>query len=146
MPNMNVVVLAGHMTRDPELMRVGSENTPLCKFGLAVSRKYKDKEEVCFVDCEMWGTRAETLSHFLRKGSPIIVQGELRLDQWDDRETGQKRSKHKIRVENFSFAGKKPDGDGDEPSVPMKSGGRRKPAGPTDTKYGEPIDESQIPF
>src|SRR5688500_16681287 len=94
--NFNRVLLLGNLTRDPEL-RYTPNNTPICKIGLAVNRKWRDqqgemKEEVTFVDCDAFGRTAETINQYLRKGRPIFIEGRLRLDQWQDKE-GNNRSK-----------------------------------------------------
>jgi single-strand DNA-binding protein len=82
----------------------------LCVFGLAVSRQYstaqgEEREEVCFIDVDVWGKQAESCHSYLSKGSPVLVEGRLRLDQWDDRETGKKRSKHLVRADRVQFLG-----------------------------------------
>jgi len=99
----------GNLTRDPEV-RYTPKGTAIANIGLAVNRSYtteagEQKEEVTFVDIEVWGRQAETASQYLKKGSPLFVEGRLRLDQWDDKESGQKRSKLKIVCERFQFVG-----------------------------------------
>ena len=100
----------GNLTRDPEL-RVTSGGLSICKFGLAVTRKYKDKEETTFVDIDAFGSTAEVISKYFTKGKPIMLEGRLKLDQWDDKTSGQKRSKLGVVLENFQFVGGKSDGD-----------------------------------
>jgi single-strand DNA-binding protein len=102
--NYNKVILAGHLTRDPEL-RYTQNNTAVCNFGLAVNRKYKDEENVCFVDITAWSKPAELISEYLSKGDPILLDGRLELDQWENKD-GEKRSRHKITLENFQFCSK----------------------------------------
>ena len=109
MGNFNSVILMGNLTRKPELAYT-PKGTAVAKFGLAVNRKWKteageDKEEVTFCELEAWGRTAETLEKYLDKGSPLFVTGRLKLDQWDDKDTGQKRSKLKVIVEHFQFIG-----------------------------------------
>lgn len=106
MPNYNKVILAGHMTRDIEIRHTQSGNT-VGKFGMAVNHKYGDRETVCFVDITAWGKQAETIDRFLGKGSPLLVEGRLDYQTWDDNETGKKRSKHEVVLECFSFLGSK---------------------------------------
>ena len=123
MASYNKVLLLGNLTRDPE-MRVTPKGTAVCQFGLAVNRQFKDesgqmREEVTFVDLESWGKQAETIAKYLTKGRPLFVEGRLKFDQWDDKATGQKRSKLKVVVENFQFIG------GREPGA---SGRRRRHA------------------
>lgn len=151
MSDMNVVVLHGRLTRDPEMVQTPSSDNALCKFGLAVSRKWKDKEDTCFVDCEMWGKRAEVVGEHFHKGKAIIVHGHLRMDQWETKD-GDKRSKLKVVVDDFNFVGKKGDDEGGTSGgyradiSSAKQGRRRQPPGPTNTKVGDEIDESSIPF
>lgn len=107
MPSFNKVILAGNLTRDPEL-RYTPKGTAVCKIGLAINRHWKDesgqqKEEVTFVDCDFWGRLAETISQYLKKGRPILVEGRLKLDQWDDKQTNQKRSRLGVVGESFQF-------------------------------------------
>ena len=106
----NKVMLWGNLTRDPQLSYTPNQ-TPVVDFGLAVNRKWKaqdgqEKEEVCFVDCRMFGKRASVIHKYLDRGMPLFVEGRLSFDQWEDQE-GKKRSKHRITVENFQFV---PDG------------------------------------
>lgn len=113
MANFNKVILAGNLTRDPQLSYLPS-NTPVCEFGLAVNRKWKSqtgemKEEACFVDCRAFGRQAETISQYLSKGRPVLIEGRLRYEQWESKE-GQKRSRLCVVVETFQFLGAPPDG------------------------------------
>ena len=108
MASYNKVILMGNLTRDPQMSYLPS-NTPVVEIGLAVNHKYKDQagnqqEKVCFVDCRAFGRRAEVLNQYMRKGNPLLVEGRLELDQWQDKE-GQNRSKHRIFIETFSFVG-----------------------------------------
>ena len=109
MANLNKVMLIGNLTRDPEL-RVTPKGTAICTFSLAVNRKFKDdsggeREEVTFVDIEAWGRQGETISKYCTKGRPLFVEGRLRLDQWEDKNTKEKRSRMKVVLENFQFLG-----------------------------------------
>lgn len=111
MANLNRVMLMGNLTRDPE-MRYLPNNMPVAAFGLAINRKWKNKdgqqqEETTFVDCEAFGRVAEIVNEYVRKGSPLYVEGRLKLDQWQDKE-GQNRSKLKVVVENIQLLGGKP--------------------------------------
>lgn len=110
MATLNKVYLIGNLTRDPEL-RVTPKGTAICQFGLAINRTYKDDsgshEEVTFVDCEAWTKTAELIQKYCAKGAPVFVEGRLRLDQWEDKQTGQKRSRIKVVVENVQFLGGK---------------------------------------
>tara|TARA_R110002050_G_scaffold74068_2_gene159061 strand:+ start:870 stop:1355 length:486 start_codon:yes stop_codon:yes gene_type:complete len=115
MANLNRVLLIGNLTRDPEL-RVTPKGTAICQFGLAVNRSYKDdsgstKEETTFIDIEAWGRQGEVISKYCTKGRPLFVEGRLKLDQWEDKATGQKRSRMRVVLENFQFLGGRGDGD-----------------------------------
>lgn len=109
MPSLNKVLLMGNLTRDPEL-RVTPKGTPICQFGLAVNRQFKmesgeSREEVTFVDIEAWGKQGETIAKYCTKGRPLFVEGRLKLDTWEDKNTKEKRSKMRIVLENFQFLG-----------------------------------------
>ncbi|OIO60091.1 MAG: single-stranded DNA-binding protein [Verrucomicrobia bacterium CG_4_10_14_3_um_filter_43_23] len=117
MAGFSKVMLMGNLTRDPEL-RVTPNGTSVCKFGLAISRKYKaqdgsQKEEVTFVDVDAFGKQAEVVSKYFTKGKPIFVEGRLRFDQWEN--NGEKRSKLSIVLESFQFIGGR-DGEGNSSS------------------------------
>ena len=109
MPNYNKVILMGHLTREPELSYTPSQ-TAICKFGLAVNHKYKDKEDVCFVDCTAFGKQAENINMYLGKGAPVLIEGRLCFEQWETPE-GQPRSKHTITIERFTFVSSKGKGE-----------------------------------
>jgi single-strand DNA-binding protein len=109
MANLNKVLLIGNLTRDPEL-----RNTPqglaICEFGIAINRQYTTsdgvkKEEVCFVDITVWGSQAQACSRFIKKGSPVFIEGRLKLDSWQDKETGKNRSKLTVVSERVQFLG-----------------------------------------
>lgn len=105
--NFNRIILGGHLTRDIELRHTA--NTTVANFGLACNRKWttadgERREDVLFVDCAAFGKTAETLAKFFSKGKPILIEGRLRLEQWEDKESGAKRSKHTVTVETFAFA------------------------------------------
>lgn len=107
MASLNKVFLIGNLTRDPEL-RVTPKGTAICQFGLAVNRQFKDesgqaRDETTFVDIEAWGKQGELVSKYLTKGSPAMVEGRLKFDQWEDKTTQQKRSKLKVVLENVQF-------------------------------------------
>jgi single-strand DNA-binding protein len=115
MASFNKVILVGNLTRDPEL-RYTPKGTAIASFGLAINRKWKSetgesKEEVTFVDVEVWDRQAEVIAQYFKKGRPILVEGRLKYDQWEDKNTHQKQSKLKVRLESFSFIDTKgPDG------------------------------------
>jgi single-strand DNA-binding protein len=108
MPNLNKVMLMGNLTRDPELRYTPSGNA-VVKFGIAINRRWRDqqtneqREETTFVECEAWNSTAETINQYLRKTHPVFIEGRLKLDQWTDKATGQKRSKLFVAVDVFQF-------------------------------------------
>jgi single-strand DNA-binding protein len=109
--SFNKVILLGNLTRDPE-MRYTPKGQAIAQIGLAVNRKWKnesgqEQEEVTFIDVTAWGKQAEVLAQYLKKGNPLFVEGRLKLDQWDDKTTGQKRSKLGVVMESFQFIGGK---------------------------------------
>ena len=107
MANFNKVILAGNLTRDPEL-RYTPKGTAIARITLAVNRTWKSesgekKEEVSFVDVDVWGRQAEVIAQYMKKGRPLLVEGRLKLDKWEDKNTKQKQSKLKVVLESFSF-------------------------------------------
>lgn len=107
--NFNKSILLGNLVRDPEL-RYTPKGTAVCQIGLAVNRKWKSesgemKEEVSFIDCEAFGKTAETIGQYCKKGRPLLVEGRLKQDSWQDKQSGQNRSKLKVIVETFQFIG-----------------------------------------
>src|SRR3954471_18635839 len=116
MANFNKVILAGNLTRDPQLRYLPSQ-TAVVDFGLAVNHKWRtpqgeDREEVLFIDCSCFGKQAETINKYCQKGKPILVEGRLKYETWDDKESGGKRSKHKVVVDGFQFLGGRDSGPG----------------------------------
>ncbi len=131
MAYLNKVFLIGNLTRDPEL-RVTPKGTAICQFGLAVNRQFKDesgatRDETTFIDIEAWGKQGELVSKYLTKGSPAMVEGRLKLDQWEDKTSGQKRSKLKVVLDNVQFLSSR-GGAGGAPS----GGGAAGPGGASD--------------
>lgn len=123
MPNLNSVMLMGNITRDIEL-RYTPGGTAVCELSIAINRKWKDGsgklvEEVTFVECELWDKTAEVAAEYLGKGKPIFIQGRLKQESWEDKSTGQKRSKMKVVGERIEFLGKKEDGES-KPSAGRK--------------------------
>ena len=108
MANYNKVILAGNLTRDPQLSYTPSQ-TPVVDFGMAINRRWRgqdgqQREETCFVDCRGFGRQAETLNQYMSKGRPILIEGRLNFSQWEGKD-GQKRSKLRVIVEQFQFLG-----------------------------------------
>ncbi len=114
MPSLNKVFLAGNLTRSPEL-RYTPGGPAVAQFGMAVNRRFRNREgqmqeEATFVDIEVWGRQAETSSEYLTKGSPVLIEGRLKLDTWESKQTGERRSKLRVvgeRVQFLSFKGDK---------------------------------------
>jgi len=110
MASFNKVILMGNLTRDPEL-RYTASNMPICKFGLAVNRRFKDsqsgewKEEPTFVDVTIFGARAEPFARYHTKGKPAFIEGSLRLDTGEDKNGGGKRSKLYVVADTWEFVG-----------------------------------------
>lgn len=117
MASFNKVILMGNLTRDPEV-RYTPSGTAVSEVGLAVNRSWFDKqsnqrkEEVTFVDVTLWGRQAEVAGEYLTKGRGVLIEGRLQLDQWDDKETGQKRSKLRVVGENMTMLPGRGDGAG----------------------------------
>jgi single-strand DNA-binding protein len=112
--NFNRVMLAGNLTRDPQVRFFANEKA-VAEFGLAINRRYKDangqqKDETTFVDVETWGRTAELVGQYLTKGRGCFIEGRLKLDSWDDKESGQKRSKLKVVADNVQFTDSKGEG------------------------------------
>src|SRR6185295_7012256 len=110
MASFNKVLLMGNLTRDVE-MKYTPSGLAVARLGLAVNRKFRDqktnelREEVTFVDIDVWGKQAETAHQYLAKGRPLFVEGRLKLDSWDDKQTGQKVYKLKVICERYQFMG-----------------------------------------
>ena len=115
MANLNRVLLIGNLTRDPDL-RYTPKGTAVTEIGLAVSRIYSGedgerKEETTFVDVTLWARLAEIAGQYLKKGRPVFIEGRLQLDTWDDKQTGQKRSKLRVVAENIQLLGSRQEGE-----------------------------------
>ena len=157
MASFNKVILVGNLTRDPEL-RYTPKGMAIAKVGLAVNRVWTNeagekKEEVTFVDVDVFGRTAENLAQYMRKGSPILIEGRLRLDQWDDKQTGQKRSKLGVVGEVVQFLGSSNRGGeagGEAPTA--HSAPRSRPAAPASAPAPEsepdvpPHEGDDVPF
>src|SRR5690242_12675823 len=107
MASFNKVILVGNLTRDPEL-RYTPKGTAIARIGMAVNRTWKSetgetKEEVTFVDVDAFGRQAEVIAQYVKKGRPLLVEGRLKLDTWEDKNTHQKQSKLRVVLESFSF-------------------------------------------
>ena len=135
--NFNQIIIIGNLTRAPELTYLPNQ-TPVCDFGIANNRKYKDKngnqkDDVCFIDCRGFGKTAETMAKYLEKGAPVLIRGKLQFDQWEAQD-GSKRSKHRIMVDAFEF-------------VPTKKEATTQAGPPDATEEPQFIpDDSDCPF
>jgi len=143
MANYNKVILAGNLTRDPQLSYTPN-NTAVTEFGMAINRRWKsqggeNREETCFADCRIYGRQAETFNEYMAKGRPVLVEGRLQYQQWTAKD-GAKRSRHMVIVENFQFLGSRDGGSG--------GGGGRSGASSSESA-GEappPPNDDDIPF
>jgi single-strand DNA-binding protein len=140
MASFNKIILMGNLTRDPEL-RYTPKGTAVAKLGMAVNRVWTNeagekKEEVTFVDVDVFGRTAENCGQYLKKGRPVLVEGRLKLDQWEDKQTGQKKSRLGVVAETVQFLGGKPetgnlkpDGEAVQPDAPVENQDAPKPEG-----------------
>lgn len=105
MANINSVTLLGNLTKAPDVRSIPGSGKPVARSSIAINRKYKDKEEVCFIDLVAFGRTAEIMGEFLTKGSMVVVEGRLSQNMWE--QDGVKRSKHEIIVERLQMVGGK---------------------------------------
>jgi single-strand DNA-binding protein len=152
MANFNRVILAGNLTRDPEL-RYTPKGTAVARIGMAINRTWKSetgetKEEVTFVDIEAWGRQGEVIAQYVKKGRPLLVEGRLRLDQWEDKNTHQKQSKLKVILESFSFLDSaRGDGNGPADSSRGRTTAGPAAAGPEPLEpEAAPPEQDDVPF
>jgi single-strand DNA-binding protein len=150
MSTLNRVFLMGNLTRDPEV-RYTPSGTAVGDLGLAVNETYKNKagenvESTVFVDVEVWARQAETCAEFLYKGSPVFVEGRLKLDQWENQQ-GEKRSKLRVRAERVQFLGspkRESVGGVAQPGVGFADAPQADPN--SDVPPNSPADSDDIPF
>lgn len=159
MASFNKVILVGNLTRDPQV-RYTPGGSAVAEIGLAVNRSWFDKnsnsrkEETTFVDVTLWGRTAEVASEYLTKGRSVLIEGRLHLDQWDDKESGQKRSKLKVVGENMTMLGGRGETGGGGNSGGGYSAGANAPAqggssNPSDSFYDEApggAPDDDVPF
>lgn len=151
MPSFNSTIIVGYLTRDPELRYIPS-GAAVCDFTVAVNETWKTqdgekRESVSFIDCVTWNGSAENLSKYQRKGSLVLVQGKLRQETWEDKNTGEKRSKLRVVAEKIQFmpSGKKQDGDKQEDKRGMTNDEvRQVKSGPKPEVEGGENDD--VPF
>lgn len=145
MASFNKVILVGNLTRDPELSYTPG-GAAICKFGIAMNERYKNKqtgedvEKVHFIDVTAWMKTAEMIAQYFHKGEPILIEGKLQQDRWEDANTQQKRSKVYVTAERFTFVGSKKQSDG----AAGGEGGGQQEAAPAGAPGGVP--EEDIPF
>ena len=159
MASYNKVFLLGNLTRDPEV-RYTPKGSAVADLGIAVNRQYtletgEKREEVTFVDVTFWGRTAEVAGEYLKKGRSVFIEGRLQLDTWDDKQSGQKRSKLKVIGEMMQMLGGRPGGGGgggeesgggeEAPARSAKSAGGSRSAPPPKGGSSEP-DDDEIPF
>jgi single-strand DNA-binding protein len=161
MASLNKVMLIGNLTRDPDV-RYTPKGTAVAELGIAVNRRYtaengEKRDETTFVDVTLWGRTAELAGEYLKKGRPVYIEGRLQLDSWDDKQTGQKRSKLRVVGEEMQFLGGREGGAGGggeyEPREPRsESRPSSRPAGRPSGPPKPPVDpdldveEDDIPF
>lgn len=148
MANLNKVMLIGNLTRDPEV-RYTPKSTPVTDIGLAVNRNYttdtgERREETTFVDITFWGRQAEVIGQYMKKGRPIYVEGRLQMDTWQDKQTGQSRSKLKVVGDNFQFLGGREDSGISEDGQYQQSDSPDRPA-PPPVDSGPPLQQQSAP-
>ena len=150
MASFNKVLLLGNLTRDPEV-RYTPKGSAVCDLGIAVNRSYttdagEKREEATFVDVTLWGRTAEVAGEYPKKGRPVFIEGRLQLDSWDDKQTGQKRSKLKVIGETMQLLGSGRGGGG----APAEASDEDRPSSrptPTPKPSTQPQpDEDEIPF
>jgi single-strand DNA-binding protein len=151
MANLNRVLLIGNLTRDPEV-RYTPKGTAVTEIGLAVNRVYsgedgEKKEETTFVDVTVWARQAEIAGQYLKKGRPVFIEGRLQLDSWDDKQTGQKRSRLRVVAENLQFLGGRQEGEASPPTSARRTPGTSAPpARPEPRDPDLDAEPDDIPF
>ena len=148
MRGFSKAIITGNLTRDPEL-RTTPNGANVCSFSVAVNRVYRDsngeqKEDVSFIDCSAWGKLGEMISQYAKKGSGVLVSGRLSQRSWEDKTTGQKRSRVEIVAEDFNFTSSaRNDGGSGNSSF---GAANDAPNDIPDVSSDEEIDLSDVPF
>lgn len=119
MASLNKVFLIGNLTKDPEV-RYTPKGTAVGDLRLAVSRQFKEKTEVCYIDVVVWDRQAETCGQYLKKGSPVLIEGRLSYEEWE--KDGKKSSKHRVTAERVQFMGAGKGGPRDDAQQPEAAG------------------------
>jgi single-strand DNA-binding protein len=152
--SFNKVILVGNLTRDPEV-RYTPKGSAVCDLGLAVNRVYstdggEKREEVTFVDVVLWARLAEIAGEYLKKGRPVLIEGRLQLDTWDDKQSGQKRSKLRVIGETMQLLGSRQGGGDSDEGMSSGSGerseSRPRPSTPPPKPARAEPDDDEIPF
>ena len=149
MRGFSKAIIAGNLTRDPELRKTPS-GTSVCSFSVAVNRIYRDssgaqQEDVSFIDCSAWGRLGEMIGQYAKKGSGVLVSGRLDQRSWEDKTSGQKRSRVEVVVEDFNFiGGNDRDGGGRANNTPSAAVDEEPEVVPDDVP--DEVDLSEIPF
>ena len=149
MAGYNKTILLGNLTADPELRYTGT-GTAVTDLRLAVNTKSKDKEETLFIDCTVWDKTAENCAEYLHKGSQVLVEGRLRTDQWEDRDTGKKRSKIAMIAHNVQFLGGANEERGSRPQRSNARSSNRRNSDPKEPDnydgMDDDFDSNDVPF
>lgn len=164
MASYNKVLLMGNLTRDPEL-RYTPKGTAVAKLGLAVNRRWRtetgeEREEVTFVDVDAFGRQAEVIAQYMKKGRPLFIEGRLKLDQWEDKNTHQKKTKLGVVLDSFQFidGGNRGEGAPGASGAPVENSGRVQrptaapapaaaaPASAAAEVDGPPLEDDDVPF
>ena len=148
MRGFSKAIITGNLTRDPEL-RTTPNGASVCSFSVAVNRVYKDangeqKEDVSYIDCSAWNKLGEMISQYAKKGSGVLVSGRLDQRSWEDKTTGQKRSRVEIVVEDFNFTGAPRDNSGSSSNFGAANASEDTTSTPESDQ--EEVDLSEIPF
>jgi|688.fasta_scaffold00954_34 single-strand DNA-binding protein len=143
MASFNKVILIGNLTRDVELKYL-PKGTPVCNVSMAMNRRWKnevgeEKEDVYFAECKAFGKQAETIAQYVKKGHPLMVEGRLTREEWDDKKTGEKRSTTRIMIETFQFLKGRDEGAAPAPAP-------RREAAPAAAAPKPDLDEDDVPF
>ena len=131
MASFNKVILVGNLTRDVELKHL-PKGTAVCNLSMAVNRRWKtesgeDKEDVYYAECKAFGKQAETIAQYVKKGHPLLVEGRLTREEWDDKKTGEKRSTTRIMIETFQFLKGRDEGAAPAPRAQAAAPAASKP-------------------
>ena len=158
MASFNKVILLGNLTRDPEV-RYTPKGSAVCDLGLAVNRQYtldsgEKREEVTYVDVVLWARLAEIAGEYLKKGRPVFIEGRLQMDSWDDKQTGQKRTRLRVVGETMQLLGSRPSGSGGGGAASTEVADEDRQSGTSGKSSPPPVkasataepDDDEIPF